>query len=1304
MRKVNTRFFVSLVLTTAALTGGLFLLHYFQSGRVEAALLFQANRAEEQGQPEKVAQFLGRYLEFAPDDMGERIRLAEMLSSEGMRTVPKSRDRAIYVIEGVLARDPQRHDMRCQLAKVAMEMRRWDLAREHLNILQTSGQREAEVAHLFGLWYEGQEQFTDAEGAYAKAVDKDAHSLDSYVRRAYVLRSRLGQPLEADKAIDELVANNGDNFKAHLDRWHYRADFGLLGDDQLPQAGKDVSAALKLASLDADVLLAAGEWKWRGGNVKQAKEYLELGVKEYPEDPRFYQALSQVDGPPPGKALEADSIKDGLAKTAKESKAAEHWLRKGLEAVPTAKQFDLIWRLTNLMLNRGELSKKEDAEFDDLVKRLVKSLPAAAPADYLQARRFLNQGRWVEAAQLLEKARPVLTAPPDLANQLNLYLAQCYEQLDDPIQQRIALGRILPRDPVLGTPLKGAQAARVALTRGLLLEALHDDHKDWKEVELALLSLEKAQPQSIEPTLMRVEALAARDRFSEAHELLQKKIEQTPKQIELYIALAAVAERQGQVEESNHILETAQKQCGDKAPIRLARIQFVASRNPVNAAETLAQLAKGRDQFDSADQALLLRTLAEAYQRLGKLREASEYWRQLAEHPRHQGDARVHVVLFDLALQAADKEGMERSLEHVKKIEGVNGTLYSYVAGVRSLWLAKQGQKTDLDEAHRLLSRVVDQRPSWPAGLLALAELEDLRGNRAEASTYYQKAFKFSAYNPLVLGQALAAGGQRPEDVERSLERAAAMAGTVPEAWVAYIQYLARRDRGRAEKAIEEAKAKLADDVKAQALSLCYEAVGKLNEAQTNYEAALAKQPDEVAILRTVANFYLRTERLPEAERLIRRVLDNQIKSSAADMAWAKSGLALVMVARKDYRQLAQAATLVGLSVDSEGNLIEAKDADDSVEGIRARARVLSTQSGKPPRERAISLLEKLDDRHGLTADDRFLLAQLHEAAGNWPRARQIMVKLLESEGGNQQYLVHFVTALLREKEIDEAQQVFAKLEEVTKKSLVPLQESYPVIDLKAQLLEAQNQGDQALALLQKFVARPGARPEDVLLVLFSLGRQKRIDQALDVCDKAWQTCPPSVVGGASVALLREGKPDDKRCARVEERLRAAINAHPDQSAGLLVHLADLLDLRGQYLPAEKQYRLALGRDPDNLVALNNLAWLLAQRGNGAEAIKLVGHALELAGPRPELLDTRGLCHLALKQSDKAVTDLQHAIKEGPTPIQYFHLARAQQSANNHEAASLALREARKRGLKRAGLHPIEEKNGGALVEELERQ
>jgi uncharacterized protein HemY len=121
-------------------------------------------------------------------------------------------------------------------------------------------------------------------------------------------------------------------------------------------------------------------------------------------------------------------------------------------------------------------------------------------------------------------------------------------------------------------------------------------------------------------------------------------------------------------------------------------------------------------------------------------------------------------------------------------------------------------------------------------------------------------------------------------------------------------------------------------------------------------------------------------------------------------------------------------------------------------------------------------------------------------------------------------------------------------------------------------------------------------------------------------------------------------------------------------------------------------------------MALNNLAWLLAQRGgNGEEAKPLIDHALEIAGPRPELLDTSAVVNLALKENGKAIADLERALAESPSGIQYFHLARAHEQAKNPKATSAALEQAKKLGLKSQNLHPLEVAVSGKLADELDR-
>src|SRR5262249_30711997 len=131
----------------------------------------------------------------------------------------------------------------------------------------------------------------------------------------------------------------------------------------------------------------------------------------------------------------------------------------------------------------------------------------------------------------------------------------------------------------------------------------------------------------------------------------------------------------------------------------------------------------------------------------------------------------------------------------------------------------------------------------------------------------------------------------------------------------------------------------------------------------------------------------------------------------------------------------------------------------------------------------------------------------------------------------------------------------------------------------------------------------------------------------------------------------------------------------------------------------------ALEEAPRNAVALNNLAYLLAMKeGETAEALGLVERALEQAGPQAELLDTRAVVRLAAKEPSLAVKDLQQALAQAPSAALYFHLAQAHHAAGDWPAATEALRQGTRAGLRETDLHPLERPALARLTRQLERR
>ena len=146
MRQVNTRFFFLLVGAAAALSAALFGVHRLQAGNITAALLWQAAQAEKNGRADLAARYLGRYLEFVPDDIEQRARLGEILSDPKVIVTPAACRRAKFVLNQVLTWDPQRHDTRRSLCRVALAGRELEPAEEQLKVLKQKLPGSADVA------------------------------------------------------------------------------------------------------------------------------------------------------------------------------------------------------------------------------------------------------------------------------------------------------------------------------------------------------------------------------------------------------------------------------------------------------------------------------------------------------------------------------------------------------------------------------------------------------------------------------------------------------------------------------------------------------------------------------------------------------------------------------------------------------------------------------------------------------------------------------------------------------------------------------------------------------------------------------------------------------------------------------------------------------------------------------------------------------------------------------------------------------------------------------------------------------
>lgn len=878
------------------------------------------------------------------------------------------------------------------------------------------------------------------------------------------------------------------------------------------------------------------------------------------------------------------------------------------------------------------------------------------------------------------------------------------------------------------------------------LVGMADNQKDQKKAEKLLEESRKELGDSAAQRLLQVQYLL-RHRDKDTVQRLHKLGENSDgfpeaERLQLWAGLLQAALQVNDGERADAIAKQIAEKQPNNVQVRYWILErAIASEDQAAIEKAIADVRRvaGEGAYSSYGQAMLLylqsrksddatTMLKQALDYLAKAREFRGDWSRVP-----LAEALIHERLGkpDLALRSY-REAVNLGERNVNLIQRI----------VRIYFQSRQ-----FSEADELLNQIEKEQKQLPPELLkAITEIALQQG---ELDRAIQKArlavspdskdFKDQLWLGQMLGiiamQAKAQGTQGTiderqintllADAEQALQRAAKIEPKQPVVWVSLVRFLAMiGEDDKAEAVVRDAEKKLPEKNAGLTLAQCYEIIKKNDEARKKYEAALKAAPKDVAVVRAVADFYRRTGKAALAETELQKILDENVLAKEADIIWARRQLARILITRRDYKSHQKALGLI------EKNLA---GRDVSPEDRRMYGKLKASDPAQGQRANAIAILTGLIEDKSATPDDILELAKMYIADDNWTEASKLLRGLVTANDREPRYVAIYVEELLKHNEISSVEMYCDRLEK-----LAP--NWFPTISLRADLLCANNEPQQAFELLKSFIDKTDALPRDRatrlrlvaerierlgsrlsksadqaelgsqcstyaeslyrtyakenpgrdLVLAVYLGTRGKVDEALDILDKSLEASAEQDFVQACSLILEAGKANKEQSQRMDQILQRAMTRFK-QATPLQLVIAELRTYQTEYAQAADIYRQVLKKAPDSVVALNNLAVLQALQGiNLDESLKLVDRAVEVAGPLGSILDSRGTVYMAMNNPAKALEDLKDAVADQDAPARLFHLAQAHALAGDKKTARTVLDKALDKGLTKESLQPLE--------------
>jgi tetratricopeptide (TPR) repeat protein len=948
-----------------------------------------------------------------------------------------------------------------------------------------------------------------------------------------------------------------------------------------------------------------------------------------------------------------------LAQSADWAEVQDH-AAKALELAPTNPEPAILYLRARLELIGGNPTGINAEIIQEIEKRLSalnETIPGNFELDSLRVQFMMQQGNFADAQELINRMKE---QHPSEAVGIALTEAELLVAQNKTSQAISILNEAIEKFPDALGPVRYL---------AILLYRQGDQAECETVIKDALARMEQPVIQR-ELGLILAQFYTQRNKTDQAYAFLTTLSQNLPNDIPIKRRLLLCEQVINNPEKTQQLIDQIKSLEGENGwqwRYEQAKALFITDDFKNNYPKIISFLQENilANPNDQTSRTLLART----YDKAGELQLAISTYRDALN--RSPDDLRIITPMIAALYKAREYDQAEQLLNRASREKLQNNQLQK----LRLQSLLRQGK---LDSASDILQDLLNRDPNNQGAHLSLALLK-MQQNKFEESEKLLTQLKTQEPNSLAVTATLIQLYLRQDKPEQALEICREITGNVNNAPAYILSARTYATLGQPDKALEELNRAISlepDDVEVWiARSDYYRSIGHTNEAAEDIKHALSMAPDNLQIQKRAISLFL-TSKQPNMVREGNTFLDKALESNPDDIElqlFKTNSLLLegTTPAIENAKQLLQKITekepersqawlmlgelmlkqgQPGKAVDVALRGLAYKNNDKSLMLLKARAETVRSPILAIPTLKELCVLDPND------IDAVILLAGTYLTTGEPQKAVNILKQqlLICEPPINRKCRIILAVALYKAGSKSESQEEFKALTESDPNDPSPLL-------AQVQLLKEEQLWSQLnLKVVERFQKYPNDSHTPVLIArdLASIDNNESRQTAEDILRLVLKNDPSSTEAMSVLAILLE------------------MTGHSDESADL--------------------YRRLIELQPENLIAINNLAWILSEKkGQYQRALELAQKGLKLAPNYIDLVETRGVVFYRMGELTKSIDDLTRCVELYPiSSPQYvgasFHLARALNQIGRKEEALKYLNQALNSEGKAAGLSTAE--------------